>query len=186
MNWYIAIPAILITFITTFLILAVRTHRIKLVFGIPWYYWLFSADIAGQKAVKPLIKDGVIGSPDGIFFNPLKWQLVICEFKSRRFNKKCTLRERYQIQLYLGMAKSWYCPKVIGRIAYSGGTLIVPFEPIIYKSLINLIPEAVQATKTWQLKDSRPLHRRMKIPWANYKKLKLPVEQDKNQQAKNS
>lgn len=174
MTWYYAILIAFVTFITTLLILAVRTHRIKQVFGIPWYYWLFSADIAGQKAGKPLIKDGAIGSPDAIFFNPMQWQLVICELKSRRFNKKCTLRERYQLQLYLGMAKSWYCPRVIGRMAYDGGTLIVPFEPEIYTALIDLIPEVVQVTKTWELRDPRPLHHRMRIAWANYKKLAEP------------
>ena len=146
-----------------------RTHRIRRVFAVPWYCFLLGADIGGSNHSKITFRaQGLIGSPDAIFFDPLHWRWVVCELKSRPFTGRCFLKERYQIQLYLHLSRRFWAPSTCGRLAYTGGVLKVHYEPKICQELLKLRNEAIHVSSQYQRVNDLPLHRRVSIESANY------------------
>lgn len=83
--------------------------------------------------------DGLIGAPDAIFKRRHDGCIVIGDYKARRFRGQPSTYERYQMVLYMGVARRRYRRPVAGLLSYGCGHVEpVAFEPETYAWLLTL------------------------------------------------
>lgn len=136
-------------------------------------YTLVSSDLGGKKSTIKLSRFGINGIADAVFKANAGKEIIVGEFKSRKFRGAVRLCEFYQVLLYMGHLAERYPDHVIkGRLAYADSTQGVYFDPQVYEALIGMRTEMLQALGTRRVPNSTPLHKRMKVAGAN-KHLKL-------------
>ncbi|GIU32014.1 hypothetical protein TUM3792_44240 [Shewanella sp. MBTL60-007] len=127
----------------------------------PWYCIVLGADIGGWKKPWFIKRRGVCGAPDAVFFDPLRFRYIAGEFKSRAFNGRITIREKYQLTLYTGLIQRFWLPQAQGVIAYGCGRVLkLDYDKTLFKKLMALRGEVKSARKNWRPVDHRPLYKR--------------------------
>ena len=134
---------------------------------------LVSSDLGGKKSTIKLSRFGINGIADAVFKANTGKEIIVGEFKSRKFRGAVRLYEFYQVILYMGHLAERYPDHVIkGRLAYPDSTQWVHFDPQLYDALVALRSEMLQALGTRRPPNPTPLHKRMKVAGLN-KHLKL-------------
>jgi hypothetical protein len=119
-----------------------RSTRLCNEFGLdPTRYSLLGSDLGGSKDKVFLRVDGIVGVPDAVFLDRSDKSIVIGEAKSRRYARRPTKYERYQVQLYIGAARKKYNKDARGVIRYGCGARVpVTFDNAEYQFLLQQIP----------------------------------------------
>jgi len=127
-------------------------------------YRMLSTDLGKSEGRIKLSSYGINGIADAVFEAMSGKEIVVGEFKSRKYRQKVKLYEFYQIQMYLGHLQSLY-PKhhIRGVLAYADGKVSVTFDPTVYEGLISLRPEYWDTVKRRKVVNSTPLHKRIKV-----------------------
>jgi len=122
-------------------------------------YRLVGTDIGGRTDHAYLRSGPLGGVPDALFVNKRKRHGFIGEYKSRQNKGRPSLREKYQVILYMGMAMEKYgLIEIKGAIRYRENIVPVLFDASLYQRLRNLEGEVLLAKKKWIPLDTRPLH----------------------------
>lgn len=139
-------------------------------------YRMLSTDLGKSEGRIKLSRHGINGIADAVFEAVTGYEIVVGEFKSRKYRQKVKLYELYQITLYIGHLRSLY-PKhhVRGVLAYADGKVSVTFDPALYDALIGLRPEYWESVKQRKVVNSTPLHKRIKVNALN-RGLRLAAE----------
>ncbi|WP_288987643.1 hypothetical protein [uncultured Pseudoalteromonas sp.] len=115
-----------------------KGYSIKKQFGLPFYCFYLGGDI-GKRSPVYLEKDCVIGAPDALFFNPLRFGMVVCEFKSRYYKDQITKYEQAQITLYLGMCNKWYLLKPVAVALFGNEIKVkVKYDKALFREIFKL------------------------------------------------
>lgn len=140
-----------------------KAFGVKKLFKLPIYYIYIGGDIAGDRKPFFIDKKGIRGAPDAVFFNIFKFRYVVCEFKSRAFNGRSTLREQYQLCLYAYLVPPATLFPCDSYFAYGCGRVVkYDRDRAVFDGLLGLREEVKQVKKNWNLTDPRPLHVRAK------------------------
>ena len=103
---------------------------------------VIASDLGRHRATWSIRADGLVGNPDVIFRDRSARRLVVGEAKSRHCKGDITPYERYQVTLYLGMAKRFYRMPASAIILFGNGRRVpVEFDPALYERLLALLPE---------------------------------------------
>ena len=103
---------------------------------------VIASDLGRHRATWSMRADGLIGNPDVIFRDRNSRRLIVGEAKSRHFKGDVTPYERYQVTLYLGMAKRLYRMPATAIILFGNGRRVpVEFDPALYERLLTLLPD---------------------------------------------
>lgn len=130
-------------------------------FGLPGDYRVIGTDLGGSKDQLYLRADGLTGAPDVAFFSSRRDHWVAGEYKSRKYRGQVRPHERYQVVLYIGMLRSQFrTQKVTGAIRYRDRYIEIHFDPELYRKLVNMAPELIQAEKTWRPPNKKPVEER--------------------------
>lgn len=142
-------------------LMLLRGLSIKQQFKLPWYIIVLGADIGGWKKPWYIRRNGICGAPDAVFFDPMRFCYIAGEFKTRTFNGRMTLREKYQLTLYTGLLQRFWLTRAKGIIAYGCGRVVkLDYDKSLFKGLMGLKGEVKKARKTWQPVNPIPLHKR--------------------------
>jgi len=108
----------------------------------PSEFLLLGTDL-GKSATKIfLVGDDLIGVPDALFRRKRDNVIVVGEAKSRRYDGKVLLRERYQVMFYLGVAMLKFRRPAFGILRHGCGRCIeVEFNREDYDNLRRQIPK---------------------------------------------
>ncbi len=129
---------------------------------------LISTDLGESKGRLKLARLGINGIPDAVFQAIMGKEILVGEFKSRKYRNQVRLHELYQIQLYLGHIQAIYPDhKVVGCLAYADGRVRVNFDKAVYEALLGLRDEYWITVRYKRVADSRPLHKRINVSAAN-------------------
>lgn len=129
---------------------------------------LISTDLGNAKGRIKLSRFGINGIADAVFESVIGKEILVGEFKSRKYRGQVRLYEFYQVILYMGHLKAQYPHhKVLGCLAYADSRVQVNFDPAVYEALLGLREEYWQTVKCKRVADSRPLHKRMKVSGVN-------------------
>ena len=102
---------------------------------------VIASDLGRHRATWSMRADGLVGNPDVIFRDRASRRLVVGEAKSRHCKGDVTPYERYQVTLYLGMAKRLYRMPATAIILFGNGRRVpVEFDPALYERLLALLP----------------------------------------------
>ncbi|MBM3105748.1 hypothetical protein IIE18_11405 [Pseudomonas sp. V1] len=128
-------------------------------------YELVGTDLGKGHARKRISAHGVSGEPDAIFRHKRTGRLIVCEYKSRRWNRRMRPREYFQIVLYVGISREQFrTDDVIGILAFKDKTLEIEHNPTLCASLIQLRGEVLGSMKSKKALNSRPLLSRARFP----------------------
>lgn len=106
-------------------------------------YVLIGCDLNRQKIKLKLSHAGCFGLPDCVFKSRKGKEIIIGEYKSRKFKGFVRLREYYQVILYMGIAGSRFPGyKILGRIRFSDQLIHIDFSADVYEALLDLKYEA--------------------------------------------
>ena len=98
---------------------------------------VLSSDLGRHRSDRRLIADGLVGSPDVLFRDRRRRQIVVGEAKSRHYRGSITTYERYQVTLYCGMAQRLYRRPVRAIILYGNGHRVpLAFDEGLYRDLL--------------------------------------------------
>ena len=143
-----------------FLVL-LRGYGVKKLFKVPFWYFYIGSDVGGNTKPYFIYKKKVAGAPDAVFYNILKLQYVIGEFKSRDYKSYVKRREYYQVVLYVGLMSLWFLPRAKGIICYGCGAVVpIKYDNKVFKNLLSLRNEINNSKKYWQPENPTPLHQR--------------------------
>ena len=122
-------------------------RSVKSAFGVPWYYFVISTDIGGNKPKLTLRYQSVIGDPDAIFRHALLPIYVIGEAKSRKYygrrSRGITDYEYNQLTLYMGMVKKTrFAISVCGLFRYADTVKPIDLNVKHFLYLLSLQSEA--------------------------------------------
>lgn len=106
----------------------------------------------------------MVGVADAIFADRSCSRFIVGEFKSRKFKGEVFPHEYYQTLLYIGMLKTLTGKRVSGRLRYADAVIHVPFDQAVFDGLLRLRLE-LETAKKHGLQESKPLHKRMKVPF---------------------
>ncbi len=123
--------------------LFITGRDVKKVFFLPWYFIFIGGDIGNRKPV--FLKKGcVVGVPDALFFDPIRFCFVVGELKTREYSSNITDYERAQVTLYSGLANKWYLGKSYSVISYASKQAIkVKFDKVLFKKIYKLRNKAL-------------------------------------------
>ena len=108
----------------------------------PSEYQLIGTDLGGASKKYYLVGDGLIGVPDALFRFSVNRSIVVGEAKSRQYRGRVYKRERYQVMLYMGVAKRRFRKPVRGILRFRCGTCVeIPFSEDTYRFLKAQIPQ---------------------------------------------
>ncbi|MBM5458994.1 hypothetical protein H8F21_15610 [Pseudomonas sp. P66] len=140
-------------------------------FSLPANQWtIVGTDLGKGHPRKRLSALGVGGEPDAIFKGNRTGQIVVGEFKNRKYKGYVRRREYYQVILYIGLAREVFrASNVRGVLSFKDQCVQVPFDEALFQALIGIRAEVPISLKNRKPKDSRPLHKRMKISPGNQK-----------------
>ncbi len=129
---------------------------------------LLSTDLGKTVSKIRLSRFGINGIPDAVFESRKAKEIIVGEFKSRKYRRMVRLVELYQITLYMGHLKSQY-PKhrVRGVLAYADAKVDIDFDESVYSALIELSKEMRVALYSRKIPNSKPLHKRMNVTTCN-------------------
>ena len=129
---------------------------------------LISTDLGNSKGRIKLSRVGINGIADAVFESVNGNEILVGEFKSRKYRGKVKLSEFYQLMMYIGHIKALYPNHtVLGCLAYADSRVQVNFDPAVYESLVGLREEYWLTVRYKRVADSRPLHKRMKVSGEN-------------------
>ena len=107
---------------------------------------VLSSDLGRHRSGRRLRADGLVGTPDVLFRDRRRRQIIVGEAKSRHYTGSITPYERYQVTLYLGMAERLYRRPVTAILLYGNGGLVpLDFDEELYRRLLTLIPRCRRA-----------------------------------------
>ncbi|MGE8066139.1 hypothetical protein [Pseudomonas sp. NPDC089569] len=113
---------------------------------------------------------GVGGEPDAIFRVKRSGQIIIGEYKNRKYKGYVRRREFYQVTLYLGLAAiNFKTQDVVGLLAYNDQCIEIAYDQELFEALIGLRREVLTSMHKKRAQDSRPLHRRRSVTPRNRK-----------------
>lgn len=131
---------------------------------------IVGTDLGKGHPRKRLSALGVGGEPDAIFRGKRTTQIVVGEFKNRKYQGYVRRREYYQVMLYIGLAREVYgVSNVVGLLSYRDECVKIPFDESLFRALIAIRVEVPISLKYRKPKDSRPLHKRINISPGNQK-----------------
>jgi hypothetical protein len=129
---------------------------------------LISTDLGNSKGRLKLARFGINGIPDAAFESVNGKEILVGEFKSRKYRGQVRLYEFYQLLMYMGHIKALYPNhKVLGCLAYADSRVQVNFDPAVYEALLTMREEYWLTVRYKRVADSRPLHKRMKVGGEN-------------------
>ncbi|MDY1219308.1 hypothetical protein ACM8BJ_24775 [Pseudomonas aeruginosa] len=129
---------------------------------------LISTDLGNAAGRIKLSRFGINGIADAVFESVKGSEILVGEFKSRKYRGQVRLYELYQLILYMGHIKALYPNhKVLGCLAYADSRVQVNFDPAVYEALVGLREEYWLTVRHKRAADSRPLHKRMKVSGEN-------------------
>lgn len=128
-------------------------------------YSLVGSDLGGSENGLKLNRRGVVGVPDAVFVARGAKEVVVGEFKSRKFRGEVRNVELYQLLLYMGHIASQYpSHKIKGCLAYKDGHEFVNFDSAVYSALLGMREEYQDAkARKGRAKGALPLHSRMDV-----------------------
>ncbi|MDE0417634.1 MAG: hypothetical protein OXI95_11955 [bacterium] len=98
---------------------------------------VLSSDLARHRSDRRLMADGLVGSPDVLFRDRRRRQIVVGEAKSRHYRGEVTPYERFQATLYCGMAHRLYRRPVTAILLYGNGRRVpLAFDEGLYRQLL--------------------------------------------------
>jgi len=130
-----------------------RSDRLCQLFDLePGKHQLIGSDLGGSKDKVFLRADGVVGAPDAVFRRIEDRSIVIGEAKRRRLTGGPTTYERYQVMLYLGLARRKFGTDVQGVLRYGCGRVVsVEFDTNLYAELVSLLPDYHRAVREYRI-----------------------------------
>ena len=129
---------------------------------------LISTDLGNAAGRIKLSRFGINGIADAVFESVKGSEILVGEFKSRKYRGQVRLYELYQLILYMGHIKAQYPNhEVLGCLAYADSRVQVNFDPAVYEALVGLREEYWLTVRDKRTADSRPLHKRMKVNGEN-------------------
>lgn len=139
-----------------------RYERLCALFGVDSSEWrLLGSDLGGSEDKLFLRGDGLVGVPDALFASRDGSRVLVGEakvrhFKARRGRPRVRPYERFQVQLYMGLAARRYRCQVQSIIRYGDGFLVpVDADPEEYRYLLTLRAPFRRATRKMS---SRSVH----------------------------
>ncbi len=140
-------------------------HEIFSKFGVsPTGFILASSDLGGSSAGNRLSGYGITGEADAVFQSRNKKQLVVGEFKSRKYKGYVRPYELFQTILYMGLALRHYdAQSVTGVIAYADNKVEVAFDKTVFDALVELRAEMLTGLKNKKALNTMPLHKRINV-----------------------
>lgn len=134
----------------------------------PANYELVSSDLGKGHPRRRVGGFGLGGEPDAIFKGKSTGQIVVGEYKNRKYKGTVRLREFFQVQLYLGLARvNFDSQNVVGILAFNDGLVQIAYDQEVFQALVGLRGEALTSLKNKRALDKRPLNRRMNISSRN-------------------
>lgn len=129
---------------------------------------LISTDLGNSEGRIKLSRFGINGIADAVFESVKGKEILVGEFKSRKYRGQVKLSEFYQLVMYIGHIKALYPHhNVLGCLAYADSRVQVNFDPAVYEALLALREEYWLTVRYKRVADSRPLHKRMKVSGEN-------------------
>lgn len=143
-----------------------RDHEALALFGLSPREWRVIGTDLGHHPNPVYLRAGPVhGAPDALFASRDGRRLIVGELKSRRHRGHITDYERYQTTLYCGAAlRQQKAVSVSALIRYADKVVPLAYDNSLFRHLLDLAPEAIQAEQTWTPIDPTPLKLRV-IPW---------------------
>lgn len=140
-------------------------------FGLkPGEWELLSSDLGKGHARSRIGAYGVAGEPDALFRGARTGQVVVGEFKNRRYRGFVRRREFYQVILYVGLAREALgATNVVGILAFNDSCVEIAHDEQLFRALIALRGEVLGSLKRRSPINDRPLHKRMSVTPRNRK-----------------
>jgi hypothetical protein len=137
---------------------------------------ILSTDLGQSASRIRLSRFGINGIADAVFKAVSRKEILVGEFKSRKYRGVVKLYEFYQVMLYMGHLRDKYPDhEVKGCLAYADGMVTVFFDQDVYQALVNLRGEYWASVKKRGPVNTIPLHKRVKVNALN-KGLKLSAD----------
>lgn len=129
---------------------------------------LLGSDLGGSTKGIRLSRYSINGMADAVFASKRAKELVVGEFKSRKYKGRVRYYEFYQVQLYMGhLAEKYPGHTIKGCLAYADGRQPVNFDPAVYEGLIAMRGEVVATLRNRKTANSVPLHKRIGVATKN-------------------
>lgn len=125
---------------------------------------IISSDLGKGHPRKRLYGVNLVGEPDAILRGKRTGQIVICEFKNRKYKGYVRRREYYQVILYIGLARLAFCTEnVVAVLAFNDARVEISFDQDVFNGLKAMRSEVITSLSAGKATDRRPLHKRMPI-----------------------
>ena len=131
-------------------------------------FTLVSSDLGRSSSGRRLTAFGITGEADAVFISKSGQQVVVGEFKSRKFKGYVRPYELFQVMLYIGLAQHFFgASKASGVIAYADGKVHIAFDQAVFDALVGMRGEMLGGLKNRKALNTIPLHKRMDVLKAN-------------------
>ncbi|WP_116893046.1 hypothetical protein [Pseudomonas savastanoi] len=131
-------------------------------------YRMLSTDLGKSAGRIKLARFGINGIADAVFEAVSGNEIVVGEFKSRKYRNMVKLHEFYQLTLYMGHLKALHPKHTIrGVLAYADGKVSITYDPDVYEGLVRLKGDYWDTVKRRTAGSTAPLHKRMKVNGMN-------------------
>lgn len=125
---------------------------------------IISSDLGQGHARKRLYGFNLAGEPDAILRSKRTGQIVIGEFKNRKYKGYVRRREYYQVILYIGLARlAFSTENVVAILAFNDARVEISFDQDVFNALKAMRNEVIISLSAGKATDKRPLHKRMSI-----------------------
>lgn len=119
------------------LLVILKGYKVKRLFRVPLYCIYLGGNLNKNKPII-LKKNELVGAPDAIFFNPLKFRIVIGELKSHYYRGHVTVYEEAQVTLYMGMCTRWYLLNPVCVLHYCDeSTVGIKYNPVLFAEIFK-------------------------------------------------
>ena len=109
---------------------------------------VLASDLARHRSAPSLVADGLAGSPDVLMREKAGGAIIVGEAKSRHYRGRVAPHERYQVTLYLGMAKRLYRRPVRAILLYGNHRRVeIAFDEDLYQHLLRQLPACRRAMR---------------------------------------
>lgn len=131
-------------------------------------YRMLSTDLGKSAGRIKLARFGINGIADAVFEAVSGKEIVVGEFKSRKYRNKVKLHEFYQLMLYMGHLKALHPKHTIrGVLAYADDKVSITYDPDVYEGLVGLKSDYWETVKRRSAGSTAPLHKRIKVNGMN-------------------
>lgn len=131
-------------------------------------FTLVSSDLGRSSSGNRLTAFGITGEADAVFRSRNGNQIIVGEFKSRKYKGYVRPYEFFQTILYIGLARDHFsASKASGVIAYADGKVEIAFDQAVFDALVSMRGEMLGGLKNKKALNTVPLHKRMDVLKAN-------------------